>query len=353
MKPIMSCLRLAAAAALRPALRPAVLPALLTTLLATAAYTSAQAQIPAQAQTPAAAYPSKPVRIIVPVATGGIADYYARVIGAKLLEAWGQPAVVENRAGGGGNIGSDVVAKAPPDGYTLLVGYVGPQAVNQFMFKTMPYDAQTAFAPVAMIIEAEGMLAVHPSLPVNTVGELLALARAKPGALSYASGGVGTASHLAGELFKSMTKTFLVHIPYRGNAPAVADVIGGQVQLTFATLPTVIPHVRAGKLRGVAVVGASRSAAAPQIPTIAESGVPGFAVNNWIGFFAPAGTPPEIVRKLNTEVMRIMRLPEIARRMEVEGERFTPNTPEEFATFVRAETAKWEKVVRAAGIKAD
>ena len=301
----------------------------------------------------AQSYPAKPVRIIVPVATGGIADYYARVIGAKLLESWGQAAVVENRAGGGGNIGADVVAKAAPDGYTLVMGFVGSHAVNQFLFAKMPYDTARDFAPVAMVIEAEGILAVHPSLPVNSVKELIALARAKPGSLSYASGGVGTASHLAGELFKSMTKTFLVHIPYRGNAPAIADLIGGQTQLTFATLPTAIAHVRAGKLKGIAVIGRTRSAAAPQLPTIAESGVPGFAVNNWIGLFAPAGTPPEIVRKLNTEVMRIMQLPEITRRMEVEGERHTPNTPEQFGQFVRDEALKWGKVVKEAGLKAE
>ena len=323
------------------------------TLLRIAATALAALALAAPVQSQSPAYPSKPVRIIVPVAAGGIGDYYARLIGAKLLDTWGQAVLVENRTGGGGNIGSDFVAKAPADGYTLLIGFVGPQAVNQFMFKSMPYDTSRAFAPVAMIIEAEGMLAVHPSVAIHTVDDLLALARAKPGALSYASGGVGTASHLAGELFKSMTKVDMVHIPYKGNAPAIADVIGGQVQLTFATLPTVIPHVRAGKLRGVAVIGGSRSAAAPQIPTIAESGVPGFAVNNWIGLFAPAGTPPEIIRKVNAEVMRIMRLPEVARRMEVEGERFTLNTPEEFAQFIRADTERWSKVVREAGIKAD
>ena len=298
-------------------------------------------------------YPTKTVRIVVPVATGGIADYYSRLIGARLTEAWGQPVVVENRAGGGGNIGADVVAKAAPDGYTLVMGFVGSHAVNQFLFAKMPYDTQRDFVAIAMVIEAEGILAVHPSVPVNSVRELLALARAKPGSLSYASGGIGTASHLAGELFKSMTKTYLVHIPYRGNAPALADLIGGQTQLTFATLPTAIPHVRAGKLKGIAVIGSTRSAAAPQLPTIAESGVPGFAVNNWIGLFAPAATPPEVVRKLNAEVMRIMQLPEITRRMEVEGERHTPNSPEQFAQFVRDETAKWGKVVKAAGLKAE
>ncbi len=301
----------------------------------------------------AQAYPTRTIRIVVPVATGGIADYYSRVIGAKLTEAWGQPVVVENRAGGGGNIGADVVAKAPPDGHTLVMGFLGPHAVNQFLFDKMPYDTQRDFAPVAMVIEAEGLLAVHPSVPVNTVGELLALARARPGTLSYGSGGVGTASHLAGELFKSMTKTYIVHIPYRGNAPAVADLIGGQTQLAFATLPTIIAHVRAGKLRGVAVIGSTRSAAAPQLPTVAEAGVPGFAVNNWIGLFGPAGTPVEIVRRLNAEVMRIMQLPEVTRRMAVEGERHTANTPEQFAAFLRDETTKWAKVVKDAGLKAE
>ena len=305
--------------------------------------------VPLQAQ----GYPARPIRIIVPVATGGIADYYSRVIGSKLHETWGQPVLVENRAGGGGNIGSDIVAKAPPDGYTMVMGFIGSHAVNPFLIRNMPYDPQRDFVPVAMVIEAEGLLAVHPSVPVNSVAELLALARAQPGKLSYASGGIGTSSHLAGELFKSMTGADIVHIPYKGNAPAIADLIGGQTQLTFATMPTVLPHVRAGKLRGLAVIGATRSAALPQLPTIAESGVPGFSVNNWIGLFAPAGTPNEIVRKVNAEVMRIMRLPEVARRMDVEGERFTPNTPEEFAAFIRSEVAKWGKVVKDAGLKAE
>lgn len=317
--------------------------ALLTLLIALALPTTVLAQ----------AWPSKPIRIIVPVATGGIADYYSRVIGPKLQEAWGQPALVENRAGGGGNIGADLVAKSAPDGHTLLMGFIGPNAVNQFLFAKMPYDTMKDFVPVAGVIEAEGLLAVHPSVPVNTVGDLLALARAQPGKLSYASGGVGTASHLAGELFKSLAKVDLVHVPYKGNAPAVADLLGGQTQLTFATLPTIIQHVRAGKLRGVAVVGTSRSAAAPGLPTIAESGVPGFAVNNWIGLFAPAGTPPEVVRRVNAEVQRVMRLPEITRRMEVEGERAMPGTPEDFGAFVRAEVDKWGKLIREAGLKAE
>lgn len=298
-------------------------------------------------------YPAKPIRIVVPVATGGIADYYSRVIAKHVSEAWGQPVLAENRPGGGGNIGADIVAKSAPDGYNLVMGFLGSHAVNQFLFAKMPYDTQKDFAPVALVIEAEGLLAVHPSVPIASVPDLLAYARANPGKLSYGSGGIGTASHLAGELFKSMTKTDIVHVPYKGNAPALADLLGGQTHLQFATLPTVIPHVRAGKLRGIAVIGDTRSAAAPNLPTIAESGVPGFSVNNWIGLFAPADTPREIVRRWNAEVNRIMQLPEVKRRMDVEGERYSPNRPEQFAEFLRAETVKWEKVVKDAGIKAE
>ena len=298
-------------------------------------------------------WPSKPIRIVVPVATGGIADYYARLVARRLTETYGQPVVVDNRAGGGGNIGAEAVAKAAPDGYTFLMGFIGPNAVNQFLFKNMPYDTLKDFAPVAMVSEAEGLLAVHPGVPINSVADLLAQARAQPGKLTYASGGVGTSSHLAGELFKSMAKVDIVHVPYKGNAPAVADLIGGQVQMAVATLTTVVPHVRAGKLRGIAVIGSQRSAAVPDLPTVAEAGVPGFEVNNWIGLFAPAGTPNEIVRRLNAEVMKIMQAPEVASRMVQQGERFTPNSPEDFGRFVRAEISRWEKVIKDAGLKAE
>ena len=307
----------------------------------------------AAAAAQAQAWPTKPIRIIVPVATGGIADYYSRLLGPKLTEAWGQPVLVENRAGGGGNIGADAVAKSPPDGYTFLMGFIGPNAVNQFLFKSMPFSTMKDLVPVAMVAEAEGLLAVHPSVPINSVADLLAQARANPGKLSYSSGGVGTSSHLAGELFKSMAKVDIIHVPYKGNAPAVADLIGGQVQMSFATLTTIVPHVRAGKLRGIAVIGSQRSQAVPNLPTIAEGGVPGFAVNNWIGLFAPAGTPADIIRRLNAEVMKHMQAPEVAARMVQQGERFAPNTPEEFGRFIRAEADKWEKVIKEAGIKAE
>ena len=304
--------------------------------------------------TPVAAqpYPSKPIRIIVPFPAGGIADIYARLIGAQLTQAWGQPVVVENRTGAGGNIGADAVAKSPPDGYTLGMGSVGTHAVNVSLFSKMPYDPVRDFAPIALVLEAEGLLVVHPSVPAQTVPELIALARAKPGTLTFASAGMGTASHLAGVLFTSMAKVEMTHIPYKGNVPAITDLLAGQTSLLFATMPTVLPHAKAGKLRALATIGTSRSAAAPDLPTIAES-LPGFEVNNWIGLFAPVNTPPEIVRRWNGEVMRIMQSPDIQSRLPVEGARFSPNTPEQFAAFVRSEIAKWAPVVRASGARVD
>jgi tripartite-type tricarboxylate transporter receptor subunit TctC len=297
------------------------------------------------------AYPAKPVRIVVPFPAGGIADIYARIIGTRVGEAWGQPVVVENRTGAGGNIGADVVAKSPPDGYTLVMSALGPHAVNVSLFSKLPYDPVRDFSPIALVLEAEGLLVVHPSVPANSVPELIALARAKPG-LTFASAGMGTASHLAGELFKSMARVEMVHVPYKGNVPAITDLLAGQTALLFATMPTVLPHAKAGKLRALATIGASRAAAAPEVPTVAEA-LPGFEVNNWIGLFAPAGTPPEIVRRWNTEVTRIMQAPDIQARLPVEGARFSPNTPEQFAAFVKAEIAKWAPVVKASGARVD
>ena len=297
-----------------------------------------------------AAYPSKPIRIIVPFAVGGIADTFSRAIGAKLTEAWGQPVVIENRAGAGGNIGADMVAKAPPDGYTLVMGNIGTHAVNQSLFKSMPYDALRDFAPIAHVLDAEGLLVVHPSVAAKTVPELIALAKSQPGKMSYASGGLGTTSHLAGELFKSMAKVEIVHVPYKGNSPAITDLVGGQTQMIFATMPTVLPMVRAGRLRAVAVIGPQRTPALPDVPTVAES-LPGFEVSNWIGLFGPAGTPPAIVARLNAEVQKIMRSPEIEKRLETEGAKFVPTTPQSFAAFQRAEAEKWARAIREADIR--
>jgi tripartite-type tricarboxylate transporter receptor subunit TctC len=297
-------------------------------------------------------YPAKPIRIVVSFPAGGIADLYARIIGTKVQEGWGQPVVVENRTGAGGNIGAEAVAKSAPDGYTLNMSALGPHAVNVSLFSKLPYDPVKDFAAIALVLEAEGLLVLHPSVPANSVGELIAYARANPGKLTFASAGMGTASHLAGELFKTMAKVEMTHVPYKGNVPAITDLLAGQTSLLFATMPTVLPHAKAGKLRALATIGAARSAAAPELPTVAES-LPGFEVNNWIGLFAPAGTPPEIVRRWNGEVMRIMQSPEIQARLPAEGARFSPNSPDEFAAFVKSEIAKWAPVVKASGARVD
>src|SRR5882762_3987223 len=271
-------------------------------------------------------YPDKPIRIVVPFPVGGVADTFGREIGKKLTEAWGQPVVVDNRTGAGGNI----AAKSAPDGYTLVIGNIGTHAVNVSLLPVMPFDPIKDFAPIVHVLDAEGLLVVNPSIAAATVPELIALARLQPGKLSYASAGVGTTSHLAGEMFKSMTKLDIIHVPYKGNVPAITDLLGGQTSMIFATMPTVLPHVRAGKLRPLAVLGTARSPALPDVPTVAES-VPGFEVSNWIGLFGPAGTPPAIVARLNAEVQKIMGSPEIQKRLETEGAKFIPMTPEQFA----------------------
>jgi tripartite-type tricarboxylate transporter receptor subunit TctC len=295
-------------------------------------------------------YPSKPIRIICAFPVGGIADLYGRIIAARLGESWGQPIVVDNRAGAGGTIAAEAVARAAPDGYNLVMGSVGTHAVNVSLFAKLPYDPVKDFAAVTLVLEAEGLLVVHPSIPAQNVAELIILARAKP--LSFASAGMGSTSHLAGELFKAMAKVDMAHIPYKGNVPAITDLLAGQTSLLFATMPTVLPHAKAGKLRALATIGASRATATPELPTVGES-LPGFEVNNWIGLFAPAGTPAGIVRRWNAEVTKIMLSPDIQARLPAEGARFAPNTPEQFAGFVKAEIAKWAPVVKASGARVD
>jgi tripartite-type tricarboxylate transporter receptor subunit TctC len=297
-------------------------------------------------------YPAKPIKIVVPFPAGGIADLYARVIGGRLTDAWGQPIVIENRTGAGGNIGADAVAKSAADGYTLVMGTFGTHAVNVSLFASMPYDPVKDFAPVILVLEAEGLLVVHPSLPAQNVPELIAYARANPGKLTFASAGMGTASHLAGELFKTMAHVEMTHIPYKGNVPAITDMLAGQTSLLFGTMPTVLPHAKAGKLRALATIGTTRSAAAPELPTVAET-LPGFDVNNWVGLLAPAGTSNEIVRKWNVEVNKIMQGADIKQRLVTEGARYSPNTPEQFAAFIKSEIAKWAPVVKASGARVD
>jgi tripartite-type tricarboxylate transporter receptor subunit TctC len=292
------------------------------------------------------------VRIIVPFPPGGIADVYGRLIAADLTAAWAQPIVVENRTGAGGNIGADAVAKSPPDGYALVLGSIGTHAINVTLFSKLPYDPVRDFAAVVPVLEADGLLVVHPSVPAASVPELVAAARSRPNGLTFASAGMGTASHLAGELFKSMAKVEMVHVPYKGNVPAITDLLAGQTALLFATMPTVLPHVKSGKLRGLATVGSARAAATPELPTVAET-LPGFVVVNWIGLFAPAGTPPDIVQRWNVEVTRIMQSKELQPRLVGEGARFPAMTPAEYAAFVKDEIAKWAPVVKASGARAD
>ena len=297
-------------------------------------------------------YPNKTIRIVVPFPPGGIADVICRVFGQKFTDTWNQPVVVDNRPGAGGNIGADIIAKAPPDGYTIGIGSIGTHAVNVSLFSKMPYDPVKDFAPVALVMEADGLLVVHPSVPAKTVKELIALARARPGQLAYASAGTGTAAHLAGELFKSLAKIDLVHVPYKGNVPAITDLVGGQTSMLFATMPTVLPLAKAGKLRAIAVTGAQRNPAAPEYPAMAET-LPGFDVTNWIGIYAPAGTPADIVAKLNAEIMRIMRLPDVQTRLVNEGAKSRPNTPAEFGAYQKSEMAKWGKLIKEARIAVD
>ena len=295
-------------------------------------------------------YPNHQIKIISPFATGGIADGFSRIIAQGLSESFGQPVIVENKTGGGGNIGADFVAKSPADGYTLIMGSIGTHAVNPFLVKNMPYDPLKDFVPVVFVLDAEGLLAVNPSLPVKNVSELIAYLKANPGKVSYGSGGIGTASHLAGELFVMTTKVDTVHIPYKGNALAITDLIGGQTQVMFATMPTILPYVKSDKLRGLAVTGANRDPSMPDLPSISET-LPGFDVKNWIGLFAPAGTPPAVVKKLHNEVSKIMQQPSVQKKLESEGAKYYAMSPEAFGTFQKKESVRWGKIIKSAGIK--
>jgi tripartite-type tricarboxylate transporter receptor subunit TctC len=295
-------------------------------------------------------YPNRQIKIISPFATGGIADGFSRIIAQGLSESFGQPVIVENKTGGGGNIGADFVAKSPADGYTLIMGSIGTHAVNPFLVKNMPYDPLKDFVPVAFVLDAEGLLAVNPSLPVKSVPELIAYLKANPGKVSYGSGGIGTASHLAGELFVMTAKVDMTHIPYKGNALAITDLIGGQTQVMFATMPTILPYVKSDKLRGLAVTGASRDPSMPDLPSISET-LPGFDVKNWIGLFAPVGTPPAVVKKLHDEVAKIMQQPAVQKKLESEGAKYYAMTPEAFGAFQKKESVRWGKIIKSAGIK--
>jgi tripartite-type tricarboxylate transporter receptor subunit TctC len=313
------------------------------------AWSSAFAAAGAVAQT----YPTQPIKIVVPFTAGGTTDILARTIGQKLGESLHQPVIVENRPGAGGNIGADVVAKSKPDGYTLVMGTIGTQSINASLYEKMPYDSARDFAPITLVAIVPNILMVHPSVPAKSVGELIQLAKSKPGVLNFASSSTGGSPHLSGEMFKQMTGVDIVHVPYKGSAPAITDLLGGQVSMMFDNMPSGLPHVKAGKLRALGVTSAKRSAAAPEIPTIAESGVPGYEVDSWFGILAPAGTPREIVNKLNVEIVKILRMPEVKQRLAEQGAEPVGNTPEQFAEHIRKETIKWARVVKASGAKVD
>ena len=298
-------------------------------------------------------YPAKPVRIVVPYAAGGPYDDIARTLGQRLTEIWGHPLIVENRGGAGGNIGAEVVAKAAPDGYTLLLGNAGPITVNPTLFKKLPYDPQRDLAPVGMLNASRMVLSVHPSLPAKNVKELVALAKASPGKLSFASSGVGNLQHLGMELLQIQAGMKMNHVPYKGAAPAFVDLIAGQVDSMFANIVGTMPHVRTGKLRAIAVTTVTRTAAAPEIPTIAESGVPGYDHGPWNGLFAPAKTPPMVIAKIHAEVDRELQSPDVRKVFGNEGIEAVANKPDEFAAIIHEELVRWPKVVKAAGIKAE
>jgi tripartite-type tricarboxylate transporter receptor subunit TctC len=320
-----------------------------TLLAASAVVLAADAMRDAHAQ----AYPAKPIRFIVPFPAGGATDVVARTVGQKLSENLGQPVIVDNRPGAGGNIGAEVVANAPADGYTLLVCSAAEVAINVSLYKKLPYDPVKDFAPVTLATSAPLVLVVHPSIPARSVQELIGLARSRPGQLVYASSGSGGPQHLAGELFKLMAKIDMVHVPYKGGAPAITDLVGGHVQLFFGGLPPALPHVRANKLRALAVTSAARTQIMPTTPTISESGIKGFAIDNWQGMMAPAKTPAEIVTRLNTELVKALRLPEIKQRLFDQGTEPVASSPQQFHAYIKSEIEKYADVIRKSGAKVD
>jgi tripartite-type tricarboxylate transporter receptor subunit TctC len=299
----------------------------------------------------AQSYPEKPVRLVVPFAPGGGADLVGRAVATPLAAALGQPVIVENRAGADGQIGASMVAKSPPDGYTLVVGTTGPMVISPAVESKMPYDTLRDFSPITQLVSQPMALVVHPSLPVTNVAQFISLAKARPGQLNYASAGVGNGTHLAAEIFRSLTGVQIVHVPYKGTGPAVTDLIGGHVQVLFSSIPVMLAHINVGKLRALAVGSEKRMPMLPHVPTMAEAGVKGFDASSWYGLFAPAGTPAPVVNRLNAEVVKILRGAEIGSLLLSQGAQPVGSTPEAFGAHIRAELVKWQKAVRAAGVK--
>jgi tripartite-type tricarboxylate transporter receptor subunit TctC len=298
-------------------------------------------------------YPRRPVRLIAPFPAGGGVDIVARQIAQKLSESWGQQVVVDNRTGATGIIGTDLAAKATADGYTLIMGNVATHAVNVSLYKKLPYDPVKDFAPITLVARVPEILVVHPSLAATSVKELVALARAKPGQLTVGSAGRGSPPHLAAELFQWLAKVQFVHVPYKGSSPALADLIGGQINLYFSNILSATPHVKSGRLRALGVTGAKRSAVMPEVPTIAEAGVPRYEEYNWYGLLAPKGTPAAVLAKVHRDVVGVLRAPEVEERLIKDGAEVIGNTPQEFARFIRSEIDKYASVIKERGLRAD
>ena len=299
-----------------------------------------------------AQYPVRPVRLIVPFPPGGGTDTMARVVAPKLSEFLGQQVVAENRGGAGANIGAELAAKSAPDGYTLLLNTI-TNAIGASLYSKLNYDLVRDFAPITQLATTPHILVVHPSVPVKSVKEFIAFARARPGELTYSSSGSGSAAHLAGELFNSLTGVKSVHVPYKGGGPSMIALVGGEVSVCFATMPSAIGYVKSGRLRGIAVTTAQRSPSTPELPTIAETGIAGYEAGSWYGLSAPAGTPKEIIARLHAETLKVLGLPDVKERLANAGFEVVVSTPEQFAEFTRSEIQKWGKIVKAAGLKVD
>jgi tripartite-type tricarboxylate transporter receptor subunit TctC len=303
--------------------------------------------VPAHAQ-----YPNKTIRFILPFPPGGGTDTLARILSGKLAEGLGQQVVLDNRPGAGANIGAEIAAKSPPDGYTLLMGNVA-HAINVSLYSKLNYNFVRDFAPVSLLASTPNIVVVHPSIPAKSIKELVALAKARPNALDFASSGSGSSAHLAGVLFQQLSNVQMNHIPFKGGGPAVIALVGGEVAVGFATTPSVIGHIKAGKLRGLAVTGGKRSPSTPDLPTVNEAGVKGYEVTGWYGMLVPAGTPKDTITRLHAESIKVIKLPDVKERIETVGFETIGTTPEEFGGFVRNEVDKWTKVVKASGARAD
>ena len=299
-------------------------------------------------------YPTKPIRMVIGFAPGGGTDIVGRILSQKLAEALGQPVMPDNRGGAAGQIGTDVVAKAPSDGYTVLMGHIAALSILPSLVQKLPYDPVKDFAPVSLVAIGPNLLVVHPSLPVKTVKDLIALAKARPGQLQFASPGAGSVQHLAGELFKLNAKVDMLHVPYKGSGQSIVDLVAGHVHLNFDSVPPVLPHVKSGRLRAIAVTSEKRYALLPEIPTVSESGLPGFDMSTWWGLLMPSnGNSKQVVARLHAETVKILRMPDVKERMAAVGAETVGNSPEEFAAFIRAERTKYAKIVKDANIKLD